>query len=177
MSRPKLPANHWSRAALIGTAVMLVGGIAVGGCGDATPTPTVPAGTVSTLTTDPPTSYTTDDLATLTTDTTVAAPPTTAAPVPVTTETPVRPTEVAVPQQGSGGSGSGSGSGSGGSDGSGSSCGSDSYVNSDGQCVHDPVQAPSAPSGATARCEDGTYSFSKHHSGTCSGHGGVAEWL
>jgi hypothetical protein len=38
--------------------------------------------------------------------------------------------------------------------------------------------APSAPPpGATALCRDGTYSFSKHHSGTCSYHGGVAKWL
>jgi uncharacterized protein DUF3761 len=29
----------------------------------------------------------------------------------------------------------------------------------------------------TARCKDGTTSYSAHHSGTCSGHGGVAEWL
>ena len=35
----------------------------------------------------------------------------------------------------------------------------------------------SAPAGATARCRDGTYSFSLHHSGTCSHHGGVATWL
>lgn len=34
-----------------------------------------------------------------------------------------------------------------------------------------------APSGATARCKDGTYSYSKHKSGTCSGHGGVARWI
>jgi hypothetical protein len=33
------------------------------------------------------------------------------------------------------------------------------------------------PPGATARCSDGTYSFSQHHSGTCSHHGGVAVWL
>jgi hypothetical protein len=37
--------------------------------------------------------------------------------------------------------------------------------------------ASSAPPGATARCRDGTYSFSKHRSGTCSHHGGVAVWL
>ena len=38
--------------------------------------------------------------------------------------------------------------------------------------------APSAPpKGATALCRDGTYSFSKHHSGTCSRHGGVKKWL
>ena len=35
----------------------------------------------------------------------------------------------------------------------------------------------SAPPGATARCNDGSYSFSQTHSGTCSHHGGVAVWL
>jgi hypothetical protein len=29
----------------------------------------------------------------------------------------------------------------------------------------------------TARCKDGTTSYSAHRSGTCSNHGGVAEWL
>ena len=29
----------------------------------------------------------------------------------------------------------------------------------------------------TARCKDGTMSSSAHRSGTCSGHGGVADWL
>ncbi|MFI9506763.1 DUF3761 domain-containing protein [Nocardia sp. NPDC052566] len=57
------------------------------------------------------------------------------------------------------------------------SCGPDSYINSDGVCVHRPAQAPGPPSGATAKCRDGTYSFSQHRSGTCSGHGGVAAWL
>ena len=33
--------------------------------------------------------------------------------------------------------------------------------------------AAAAPTGATALCRDGTYSYSKHHSGTCSHHGGV----
>lgn len=28
----------------------------------------------------------------------------------------------------------------------------------------------------TARCVDGTYSYSAHHRGTCSWHGGVAQW-
>jgi len=36
---------------------------------------------------------------------------------------------------------------------------------------------PRAPTGATARCRDGTYSLSKHHSGMYSHHGGVATWL
>src|SRR5882724_5153112 len=34
-----------------------------------------------------------------------------------------------------------------------------------------------APAGATARCRDGTYSYSQNHRGTCSHHGGVAQWL
>jgi len=38
-------------------------------------------------------------------------------------------------------------------------------------------QDTSPPTGATARCRDGTYSFSRHRSGTCSHHGGVATWL
>jgi Protein of unknown function (DUF3761) len=33
------------------------------------------------------------------------------------------------------------------------------------------------PPGATALCTDGTYSFSQTRSGTCSHHGGVAQWL
>ena len=33
------------------------------------------------------------------------------------------------------------------------------------------------PTGATAQCKDGTYSHSKHHTGACSHHGGVAQWL
>ncbi len=37
--------------------------------------------------------------------------------------------------------------------------------------------AAASPPGATALCRDGTYSYSKHHSGTCSHHGGVAKWL
>src|SRR5207248_214409 len=36
---------------------------------------------------------------------------------------------------------------------------------------------PAAPAGTTARCRDGSYSFSKHRNGTCSHHGGVATWL
>jgi hypothetical protein len=33
-----------------------------------------------------------------------------------------------------------------------------------------------APSDATAKCKDGTYSHAKQHRGACSSHGGVAEW-
>jgi Protein of unknown function (DUF3761) len=33
------------------------------------------------------------------------------------------------------------------------------------------------PAGATALCNDGTYSESAHHTGACSHHGGVRQWL
>lgn len=53
------------------------------------------------------------------------------------------------------------------------------YLNSEGQLVQSPTKTRSgkAPAGASAKCGDGTYSFSKHHRGTCSHHGGVASWL
>jgi Protein of unknown function (DUF3761) len=51
------------------------------------------------------------------------------------------------------------------------------YVNSDGATVHSPAYANTVPAGASAQCRDGSYSFSKHRSGTCSRHGGVAVWL
>lgn len=37
-----------------------------------------------------------------------------------------------------------------------------------------PPVAPAPPAGATARCNDGTYSYAAHHQGACSHHGGVA---
>lgn len=54
-----------------------------------------------------------------------------------------------------------------------------SYVNKDGRVVHSPAHSITGkpPEGATAKCRDGTFSFSRHHSGTCSHHGGVASWL
>jgi hypothetical protein len=51
------------------------------------------------------------------------------------------------------------------------------YVNSSGSCVLRPTDPGDAPGGASAKCKDGTLSFSQHRSGTCSGHGGVAQWL
>jgi hypothetical protein len=51
------------------------------------------------------------------------------------------------------------------------------YTNSSGDKISSPVKAVIAPKGATAKCKDGTYSFSKHRSGTCSGHKGVSKWL
>jgi hypothetical protein len=42
---------------------------------------------------------------------------------------------------------------------------------------HTSVSTSAAgPSGATAKCKDGTYSHSATRSGTCSHHGGVATW-
>jgi hypothetical protein len=54
---------------------------------------------------------------------------------------------------------------------------SGTYTNSAGVTVKSPVVAPSAPEGASAKCKDGTYSFSQSRRGTCSHHGGVALWL
>ncbi len=51
------------------------------------------------------------------------------------------------------------------------------YVNSQGVWVPSPQRSSQAPPGATAHCRDGTYSFSQSRRGTCSHHGGVAEWL
>ena len=51
-----------------------------------------------------------------------------------------------------------------------------SYINVDGARVPAPVVSETKPTGATARCRDGAYSFSQHRRGTCSYHGGVAEW-
>lgn len=51
------------------------------------------------------------------------------------------------------------------------------YINNQGDEIHSPAYAPSVPPGASAICGDGTYSFSQSRRGTCSHHGGVAEWL
>jgi hypothetical protein len=51
------------------------------------------------------------------------------------------------------------------------------YSNVSGHRVHSTVFSHHAPRGATAPCADGTYSFSEHHQGTCSHHGGVSTWL
>ena len=56
-------------------------------------------------------------------------------------------------------------------------CKSGYYKNVSGKCIPRPKPAPKPPKGATARCKDGTYSFSQHRRGTCSGHKGVAAWL
>ncbi|MDR1846911.1 MAG: DUF3761 domain-containing protein, partial [Bacteroidales bacterium] len=51
------------------------------------------------------------------------------------------------------------------------------YTNSEGIRVQSPTYYSQPPVGATARCRDGTYSFSRNRRGTCSHHGGVAQWL
>jgi Protein of unknown function (DUF3761) len=59
-----------------------------------------------------------------------------------------------------------------------SNCTNGTYVNSAGNTVCKPEESSTGPpAGATAECEDGTYSFSESRSGTCSSHGGVARWL
>jgi len=51
------------------------------------------------------------------------------------------------------------------------------YTNVDGQRIRRPVTSDTAPAGASAKCRDGSYSFSTHRRGTCSHHGGVSQWL
>jgi hypothetical protein len=57
------------------------------------------------------------------------------------------------------------------------SFGDEYYRSSDGTLVHRPTRQANPEFGpVTADCRDGTHSYSHHHRGTCSGHGGVAEW-
>jgi len=51
------------------------------------------------------------------------------------------------------------------------------YQNTDNNTIQAPTHYNKLPEGATALCRDGSYSFSRHRQGTCSGHGGVARWL
>ena len=53
------------------------------------------------------------------------------------------------------------------------------YTNTYGNEVHSPAysNSGSVPTGASAKCRDGTYSFSQSRRGTCSHHGGVSQWL
>jgi hypothetical protein len=51
------------------------------------------------------------------------------------------------------------------------------YTSTDGSRVHRPTRDPNPAYGQeTAICEDGTHSYSHHHQGTCSHHGGVEQW-
>ena len=53
------------------------------------------------------------------------------------------------------------------------------YTNSQGEWVPSPTRTADGqqPAGASARCRDNTFSFSRSRRGTCSHHGGVASWL
>lgn len=53
------------------------------------------------------------------------------------------------------------------------------YTAASGDCVPYPQQGGPQPPNATAKCADGSWSFSEHpHSGgTCHGHGGVQQYL
>lgn len=39
------------------------------------------------------------------------------------------------------------------------------------------VESSASGGTATARCRDGSLSYSQHHAGSCSDHGGVAAWI
>jgi predicted RNA-binding Zn-ribbon protein involved in translation (DUF1610 family) len=54
-------------------------------------------------------------------------------------------------------------------------CNNNHYVNSSGHLVHSP-SCGREPLHRTADCRDGSVSYSEHHRGTCSYHGGVAHW-
>ena len=54
-------------------------------------------------------------------------------------------------------------------------CNNNYYVNSSGHFVHSPSCGEERQK-RTAECRDGSVSFSEHHRGTCSSHGGVAHW-
>ena len=53
------------------------------------------------------------------------------------------------------------------------------YTDRAGESVHSPAHSKNGtvPAGSSAQCGDGSYSFSHSHRGTCSHHGGVAQWL
>ncbi|MFE7542996.1 DUF3761 domain-containing protein [Streptomyces platensis] len=78
----------------------------------------------------------------------------------------------------SGSSSSSGGSSSSGADGGGSST-SSGGTGSDGgsSSTSGGEEEAQAPAGASAQCNDGTYSYSAHRRGTCSHHHGVAVWL
>lgn len=54
-------------------------------------------------------------------------------------------------------------------------CNNHYYVNSSGHVVHSPSCGEEHQK-RTAECRDGSVSYSEHHRGTCSYHGGVARW-
>ena len=55
-------------------------------------------------------------------------------------------------------------------------CNSDYYTNASGETVHSPSCGRETEK-KTAICSDQSVSFSHSRRGTCSRHGGVAQWL
>jgi hypothetical protein len=145
------------RALLKTFSAFLVGSALLAGCGAIDTPPATPLTTSTT-----PTSSATPTPTTPPPSTTIQV--STEAPVTVPTKV-ATPTKVAAPATTRAASKPAT------------SCTGDYYRNVDGDCIHRPAPADSAPSGATAHCKDGTYSFSANRRGTCSGHDGVATWL
>jgi predicted RNA-binding Zn-ribbon protein involved in translation (DUF1610 family) len=54
-------------------------------------------------------------------------------------------------------------------------CNNNYYVNSSGHVLHSPSCGQEHEK-RTEECRDGSVSFSEHHRGACSYHGGVAHW-
>ncbi len=50
------------------------------------------------------------------------------------------------------------------------------YRSTDGSMIHRPTHGNIDYGRVTAVCADGNRSFSHHHRGTCSHHGGVVSW-
>ena len=162
--KPQLPADKKKQRAIIWSSaiagLLLVGGIA-SACDPSTSQPSQPVGNIATITNTTTATPTTESSIDTDTSTAVLVPATTIAAPPPVTQAPQQPVTYAAPPPAD----------------TESDCTGDYYLNSDGNCVHRPEAAGSAPTGATAQCKDGTYSFSQHRSGTCSGHHGVEQWL
>lgn len=151
--------------ALKGCAALLVGGVVLAGCGATppaqrplTPNQQTSSAPVETTVSSPVSSPVWSPVPSSTSETPVSTEVVTPAPAPATPQRATKTVPTVAPKTTT-------------------ACGENYYRNSAGNCVHRPEQAPVAPAGATARCADGTYSFSQHRQGTCSGHGGVAAWL
>ena len=56
------------------------------------------------------------------------------------------------------------------------SCNDLHYRNSSGHVIHSPSCGRAEEGRAAAVFRDGSVSYSEHHRGTCSRHGGVARW-
>ena len=54
-------------------------------------------------------------------------------------------------------------------------CNNRYYVNVSGHIVHSPSCGQEHLK-RTAECRDGSVSYSEHHRGTCSDHGGLSHW-